>query len=201
MQDDLAIWFAGKDFSTDWTSSRIPIFAESLSDRRERVRNVLEIGSWEGRSAVFFLNFFPDCKVTSIDTFAGSAETDNHSDWAALVPHCEQRFDANLAEYGPRVEKIKSSSGAALPRLATAFRRFDFIYVDGSHHSADVYSDATLSWPMLERGGVLAFDDYGWALMEAEAECPKLGTDAFLAGHEGQYRELYRGYQIIIEKV
>ena len=39
----------------------------------DRVR-VIEIGSWEGRSALFFLNFFPRSRITCIDTFAGSSE-------------------------------------------------------------------------------------------------------------------------------
>jgi len=201
MSNDYAAWYAKKDFSTDWTSSRIPIFTYVLSGRREGIRNVLEIGSWEGRSAIFFLNYFSSCKLTAIDTFAGSSEVFHSSKWLQAAVDCERRFDANIAEFAARVEKIKGRSSEVLARLATQFKRFDFIYVDGSHHSADVYSDAALSWPMLVRGGVLAFDDYEWNLMASEAERPKLGTDAFLASHEGQYRELYRGYQIIIEKL
>ena len=92
-------------------------------------------------------------------------------------------------------------SCVGLARLATEFRRYDFIYVDGSHHSADVYIDAAASWPMLERGGIMMFDDYEWPMMPTEAECPKLGVDAFLAGHAEQYRELYRGYQVVIERI
>jgi predicted O-methyltransferase YrrM len=121
--------------------------------------------------------------------------------WSKFVPDCERRFDANIAEYGRRVEKIKARSCEALARLATEFRRFDFIYVDGGHHSTDVYTDAALSWPMLVRGGILAFDDYEWALMSTEVERPKLGVNAFLAGQAGQYRELHRGNQIVIEKI
>ena len=139
--------------------------------------------------------------MTTIDTFAGSAEHVENSAWAELVSDCERRFDANLSEYGSRVEKIKSRSFDALVCLAIGQSRFDFIYVDGSHHSTDVYADAALCWPMLVRGGILAFDDYGWTMRQAAEECPKLGVDTFLAGLEGQYRELYRRYLLIVEKV
>jgi hypothetical protein len=44
------------------------------------------------------------------------------------------------------------------------------------------------------------FDDYEWSMMQTEAERPKLGVDAFLAAQAGQYRELHRRYQIIIER-
>jgi predicted O-methyltransferase YrrM len=201
MQNDYSAYFAGKDFSTDWTSKRFALWTSLFSARRDKTFKVLEIGSWEGRSAIFFLNFFSHCTVTSIDTFGGSPEHIDSPVWAQFVPDCEQRFDANLAEYGRRVEKIKARSCVALARLASNFRRFDFIYVDGSHHSCDVYIDAATSWPMLVRGGFLVFDDYEWRRMPTEVERPKLGVDAFLTGQAAQYRELHRGYQIIIERM
>jgi hypothetical protein len=66
--------------------------------------------------------------------------------------------------------------------------------------AADAYSDAALTWPMIEPGGIVIFDDYEWPLMDDDRERPKLGIDAFLAATAGQYRELYRDYQIVIEK-
>jgi len=201
MQNDYSAWFAGKNFTTDWTSKRFGLWASLFSARRDQIFNVLEIGAWEGRSAIFFLNFFPQCTVTSIDTFAGSSEHINNPEWAKLIPDCEQRFDANLAEYGSRVEKVRAESRTGLARLAIDLRRFDFIYADGSHHSRDVYIDAVASWPMLVRGGILIFDDYEWPGIPTEVESPKLGVDAFLAAHATQYRELHRAYQIIIEKL
>jgi hypothetical protein len=144
--------------------------------------------------------FFPHCTVTSIDTFAGSSEHIDDPEWSELIAGCEQRFDANLAEYGPRSEKIKARSCLGLASLATSLRSFDFIYVDGSHHSSDVYIDSAASWPLLVRGGILIFDDYEWPGRPTEVECPKLGVDAFLASHAGHYRELHRGYEIVIEK-
>lgn len=200
MQNDYSAWFIGKDFTTDWTSKRSARWASLFSARRDNICKVLEIGSWEGRSAIFFLNFFPNCKVTSIDTFAGSPEHIQILGWANFISDCERRFDANLAEYGQRMEKIKATSCVGLAQLAMDFRRFDLIYVDGSHHSADVYIDAAASWPMLVSGGIMIFDDYEWSMMQTEAERPKLGVDAFLAAQAGQYRELHRRYQIIIER-
>jgi predicted O-methyltransferase YrrM len=196
---DCSAWFIGKSLSTDWASSN---FANSLlAGRRDRALKILEIGSWEGRSAIFFLRYFPHATLTTIDTFAGSPEIAADNQLADLIPGVEERFDSNVAEFGSRIEKIKATSHAALAGLATEFRRFDLIYIDGSHHSADVYADAAMSWPMLTRGGVLIFDDYKWQLMPTEVERPKLGVDAFLAAIAGQYRELHRSYQVVIEKI
>lgn len=100
-----------------------------------------------------------------------------------------------------RVEKIKGTSTSVLPELGVARRRFDLAYIDGSHLAADVYRDATLTWPMMQPGGILIFDDYEWDMAGEERERPKLGIDAFLATLGGQYQELYRGYQIAIAKL
>jgi predicted O-methyltransferase YrrM len=193
-------WFAGKTFSTDWSSAHYPVWKSLLNGRRENIAAVLEIGSWEGRSAVFFLNYFPHCSITCIDTFQGSAEHQK-PEWAVHAPEAEHRFDTNLAEFGSRVEKIKASSVEALARLAIASRRFDLVFVDAGHRAADVFADAAMSWPMVVPNGIMIFDDYGWTLMPAEEDRPKRGVDAFLAAQAGQYRELHRGYQIIIEKI
>jgi predicted O-methyltransferase YrrM len=195
-----AQWFSGKHLSTDWTSRYFPNWASLLAAHRDRALEVLEIGSWEGRSAIFFLRFLPHCRLTCVDTFQGNAEHALRDKWADALPHIEARFDSNLAEFADRFEKIKLSSTEALAALNAAGRKFDLAYIDGSHDSADVHHDAVLSWPMINDRGIVMFDDYEWSFFEDERRHPKLGVDTFLLTHAGQYRELHRGYQIIIEK-
>ena len=68
--------------------------------------------------------------------------------------------------------------------------------------AADVYSDAVLTWPMMESGGIVIFDDYEWEWdMGNGRQRPRLGIDAFLAAFRGQYRELHRAYQLVIAKL
>jgi predicted O-methyltransferase YrrM len=197
---EIAAWYEGKNFSCDWTTYNIPIWAELLAAFREKRVSVLEIGSWEGRSALFFLNYLRKAHVVCVDTFGGNVEHQLDEWFAKLVPETEAKFDANLAGFGSRVEKIKGPSGAVLPRLGVEGRRFHVAYIDGSHYPADVYSDAALTWPMMMPGGIVIFDDYDWDLME-EHERPKPGVDAFLAAIEGQYRVIHRAYQMVIEKL
>jgi hypothetical protein len=199
MDADFSAWFAGKSFSTDWTSRFFPVWASLLARRRDEPLQVLEIGSWEGRSAIFFLQYLRRCQITCIDTFSGSLEHTLRPKWSDQLPYVEARFDSNLAEFEGRVEKVKSTSTRALARLAADERNFDLVY-DGSHHSADVQADAVFSWPIVREGGIIIFDDYEWAFFLDEIDLPKLGIDTFLSVHAGQYRELHRSYQLIIEK-
>ena len=80
----------------------------------------------EGRSAVFWLELFPNCKLTCIDKFPEMAEV---------------RFDANVARYGSRVIKIKSRSATALDALRHNSAPVDLAYIDGDHHMHAVLAD------------------------------------------------------------
>ncbi|MBX9776317.1 MAG: class I SAM-dependent methyltransferase [Xanthobacteraceae bacterium] len=193
-------WETDKTFSTDWAGNHFFYWAELLDHLRDKPLRILEIGSWEGRSALFFLNYLPKSRIVCIDPFEGNAEHQADPYFRALARKSEAQFDRNLGGFGDRIEKIKGSSTTVLPALGIARRRFDLAYIDGSHIAADVYSDAVQTWPLIEPGGIVIFDDYEWPLMDNEAERPKLGIDAFLAAIDRQYRELHRDYQLVIAK-
>ncbi len=200
-EDQIASWYAGKSFSADWTTWHFANWVEFLHPLRSKPVRVLEIGSWEGRSALFFLNYFPASHVVCVDTFSGNIEHMRNPHFATLVPETERRFDANVAAFTARVEKIKGPSADVLPQLGVASRRFDIVYVDGSHRAADVYSDGALAWPMVARDGIVIFDDYEFDEIKDESERPKLGIEAFLAAFDGQYRLVHKAYQVVIAKL
>ena len=197
---EITSWEAGKTFSTDWAAAHFFTWAELLHPLRQKPVRILEIGSWEGRSALFFLNYLPLSRIVCVDTFGGNVEHLQDPYFAELAPKAEGQFDRNLAAFPDRLEKIKGSSTTVLPSLGIAGRRFDLAYIDGSHMAADAYSDAVLTWSMMEPGGLVIFDDYEWDLMNDELERPRLGIDAFLAAFRGCYREVLRSYQIVIAK-
>ncbi len=142
---DTSAWFAGKSFSFDWTSWHFPNWIKLLEPYRGRSLRVLEIGSWEGRSALFFLNHLPRARLTCIDSFEGGKEHRATPDSQAFLKRVEKWFDANTAPFKKRVEKIKAHSAPALAELGIRRRQFDVAYIDGSHVAADVYSDAVLT--------------------------------------------------------
>ena len=192
-------WFFGKQLSTNWGTEYFLLWRRVLSPVRKEVLRILEIGSWEGRSAVFFLNFFRRSTITCIDTFAGGEEHHTNKDWAAELPNIENRFDQNLAPFGCRVEKLKGSSKDGLRWLAEQRRRFDLAYVDGSHTYDDIMADGV--WPLVDPGGVIIWDDYKYGSELFVEQRPQTAIDTFLADHVGSYRQLAAGYQLIVEKM
>jgi predicted O-methyltransferase YrrM len=193
-------WYAGKTFSSDWTSWHFSTWMKILGPLRDEPVRILEIGSWEGRSALFFLNYLPRAQLVCVDTFGGNVEHHRDPWFAALVPEAEQRFDTNTTAFVTRIEKRKGPASDVLPELGIEPRRFDIAYVDGSHLAKDVYSDAVLTWSLMAPEGIVIFDDYEFDQNETELERPKLGIDAFLKAIEGQYRLIHKDYQLVIAK-
>jgi predicted O-methyltransferase YrrM len=184
---DYAPWFASGTFTSDWSSEHFDLWARILADRRGEPLDILEIGSFEGRSATFFLEYLPKSSIVCIDRF-----------FSASDPGYDVRFRNNVRRFGRRVEALRAESMLALHALLPNRRRFDLIYVDGGHARDDVLMDSLLSWRLLKAGGILIWDDY--ELLIAPNDGPKEAIDTVLRLFEGHYEELYRGWQIIIRK-
>ena len=194
-------YFAGKELTTNWTAEHYPLWAEILAPWLEKPIRILEIGSWEGRSALFFLNHLCHSSIVCVDTFAGSIE---HRAWPlaqqnAQLSGIERRFDNNLAQFSGRLEKRKETSLVALGTMGIERRQFDLVYIDGSHLAIDVYRDGVLAWPLLMPGGIMIFDDYQ-RKQGPEADWPHIGIDAFLHVTKNCYEEIHRDRQIVIRK-
>src|SRR4029453_1787209 len=142
-------------FTEGQVPPHVPIWTQHLSEMRGKENiHMLEVGSFEGRSAIWFLQnvlIHPSSTVTCVDLF-----------YSSRVPFCmrEIRFDHNIAASGfsGRVTKVKARSQEVLKLLRED--TYNIIYIDGSHRAADVQSDASLSWPLLKRNGIIIFDDY-----------------------------------------
>ena len=172
---------------------------------RQAPVRILEVGSFEGRSALFFLNFLPLSTIVCVDAWDSS---NIDAEVFATMPglrsefsKAQERFDCNLSPFADRTTKIVGQSADILPQLALSNEKFDLVYIDGEHTSVAVYRDCVLSWPLLKPRGIIIFDDYEWARPIAIERRPKLGIDAFLSTVGGKYRELHRAYQLIIQRM
>ena len=181
----------GYAFTSDYTSYNTSNWTRVFEEYRARpgVR-MLEIGSYEGRSAVWFLENIltdPSASIVCLDFFTS-------------VP-LYMRFDHNIriSGQGERVTRLKGHSAAVVSTLP--LDHFDIIYVDGSHRAADVLMDAILSWYRIKPGGILLFDDYLWAPGTPAIERPQMAIDLFLELFHGRYELLLKSYQVAIRKL
>lgn len=201
---EYSAWFKNKEFAFDWTSGHFATWSAILNPLKDLHVKVLEIGSYEGLSALFFLNFLPRSSIVCIDPWD---PVTIEPAVARLVPgdaeqyqFAEGRFDRNLRPFAERITKIKAFSVSALTDLGVNRRRFDLIYIDGSHRRADAYRDCTLSWPLLDPGGIMLIDDYEFGADLPDELKPKQGVDAFLSNVANEFEEVHRAYQVVIRK-
>lgn len=187
-----------KYFSTDWFSGNTfywnsLIYKKSLLNKN---LSCLEIGSWEGRSALFLLNTLPKSNIVCVDTWAGA---DEHKDLSNLSS-IESIFDANLAEFGSRIQKFKGTSYSFFDTLDSNIK-FDLIYIDGSHYVDDVLIDALKAFQILNIGGIIIFDDYFWKFYENSKFNPATAINMFLRLKSNFLKVEMVYSQIVISKV
>lgn len=157
-----------------------PFWARAFDGAAPSVREMLEIGAFDGRTTSFAARFFPNARITCIDPWTDYEEMSG-------LARAEEGFRRNVAEFGDRVRPVKGFSHTILPRLLVDGERFDVVFVDGSHAYADVVIDSQFGWRLLKPGGVLIWDDYLWRRGDHGRLVPKLAIDQFLSAHRGQY--------------
>ena len=117
--------------------------------RRLAPRASLEIGMAYGCSTLFFLAAIAKNGAgahTAIDPYELSY-------WHGIGAEKVRQVGANAFRF------VKETDYQAATDLARERRTFDFIFIDGSHRFDDALVDFTLFAPLLNKGGLIVFDD------------------------------------------
>lgn len=185
-------------FSFDWFSHNIGNWNKWLEKFKGKPIHALEIGCYEGKATCWLLENIlthPESTITVIDTFQGS---DEHTEFGVSFSNVLVNFCENTKAWTNKIRIVKGKSSEVSRHLT---EKFSIVYVDGSHRAPDVLTDGCLSWPMIEIGGILIFDDYGWDHYPDKTMNPRLGVDSFLSTFEGCYNLLAKEYQVAVEKI
>jgi predicted O-methyltransferase YrrM len=194
---------ADYEFTSDWTTNRLPVWRLHVEPLRGLPVRTLELGCYEGRASVWFLQnvlTHPLATLTVVDTFLGSDESG-----APAVEGMLERFQRNVQLTGSaiKVRILRSSTVQALAQLLTedgSENAFDLIYVDASHRADDVITDAVLSFRLLKLGGLIIFDDYEWEWRPSALDRPKIAIDAFMTIFQRSLAVVHIGYQVLLKK-
>lgn len=183
-------------YSFDWFSHNIPNWKIWLRKFKNKENlSFLELGCFEGLATKWILDNIlkgKNSRITVVDTFAGSIEHQKLDNSKML-----NRFKNNIGN-DPRVFIFQMTTKEF---LKNANELFDFIYIDASHKSKDVITDAILSWDILKKNGILIFDDYEWKKFPKTSNLhPKPAIDAFMNIFQGEYKLTGKGYQICLTK-
>ena len=185
-----------KNFSQKWFLNNFEIFHHYLPKNLDTNFSYLEIGSYEGLSALNILFNYKNSKVTTIDLWA---ESNVNSEYLSVdFNEIEKRFDENLEGY--KFNKIKNDSVVALRELLKKRIYFDFIYIDGSHNGEDILSDAIESYKLLNMGGIMIFDDIVNTNKNINIQS-YTGYESFYAIHKKNLQVLYLKNIAVVKKI
>ena len=155
--------------------------------------NYLEIGTYEGNSAMFVANTFPKSKVYCVDNWN---KTEEYGDQNFDI--VEKNFDYNTSSFN-NILKFKNNSDDFFKKNNALF---EVIYIDGYHKDFQVLKDCRNAWKILKKDGLLICDDYIWNFYENIKENPCYSINKFMdeIKNENKVLEVSKS-QIFIKKL
>ena len=185
INDDFFNYIKDFKFSRNYFKHNPPIWYEILNNNffLDKKVNVLEIGTFEGMSFLFFQKYLQLENLYCVDV----VENEN--------------FKFNKEKF--KNYKFFNTSSDDFFKKKTNIK-FDIIYVDGSHYAKDVYNDIINSYHNLTENGILIIDDF---LLDVEFRRNKNYFDEVMAGvfmffnEKINYKILYTGHQLILKKI
>lgn len=150
--DKLEGWF--------WNHSAVTMSTvlERTNRRRANGSDMLEIGSYHGKSAFFIAHYLRKSETLyCCDLFAKNQE-------GGVGNHCdEERFRENASKYLPlihgKLSTVKCDS-IHIRQMLPEGKKFRFIHVDGNHTYNHTLNDLQNSFSMLHHEGVICLDDW-----------------------------------------
>jgi predicted O-methyltransferase YrrM len=156
---------------------------------------VVEVGSWMGASTCFLAAGLKGtgAKVYAVDNFQGLSTCGEDAAW--YNRHFQKLgaqstldiFKGNFTALGlsARAAPVVSDSLAAAQSLAAKRGTIDLIFIDGDHSYEACKADIAAWAPLVKRGGVIAFHDFGSrasGVTQAIFEAIKVGRFAEIVG-------------------
>jgi predicted O-methyltransferase YrrM len=189
------------NYSVDWFTNNIPRWKEHFNHLAGKPLKMLELGSYEGMSAVWMLHnvlSHPKSEITCVDNFVPIPEF--HKGKSPMSSTIKRRFLANTKPFSNKVKLIAGDTRDVLKKTNITKKQFDIVYIDAGRHSKNVIEDAVLSFPLLKVGGHIVFDDYTNS-KKHDYTCPKKGIDAFLDIFSDELEVVNTSWQVIAVKI
>ena len=158
--------------------------------------DVLEIGSYEGRSSSFLLKTLEKMHLTCVDTFEPFHELQEKNN--KKFKKVYENFQKNIINFSSRVNVVKNTSDYF---FESNKKKFDLIYVDGSHEFEYVKRDANNAFKVLNKNGIIIFDDFLWHHKQPLKLSITYAILDFLNKNKLNIKILYVNYQLIVQKI
>jgi hypothetical protein len=158
--------FFEKDLTDSWNGGgNHSIFEELILSAKDRIKTIIEVGTWKGQSAINMANILKKnnikCKIYCVDTFLGGWKLEEN-DLKNGYPQIYYKFLNNIVH-----EKCEDYIIPCPNTSSFYYREFkkinltaDLIYIDGCHEYEEVYTDIKNYSDLLKPNGIIFGDDY-----------------------------------------
>ncbi len=186
----------------NWFANGVGNFSQVLEpDFGKPNYSALQVGAFVGHASLWLVKMLLDGEGSSlddVDTWLGSDEQAHQVlDFGNIEAEYDQRVGEWLATGKVRKHKMTSDQFFA----SDVRGEYDFIYIDGDHHAAQVYTDAVNAHRELKSGGILAFDDLTWTAGTGnQSDDPALGIWSFQHDFGSNYEVLIQNHQLWLRK-
>ncbi len=173
-----------------WFSKSDMLSLHNLFLKFDTPINVLEIGTWKGRSTVFSLLSLPEnSTLIAIDIFPDANDHAMDKSVCGKITSEELYCQcmSNISEVSKNyrqdidIEILRADSKELLSIWIddNTYKKFDLIFIDGDHSYEGFAIDFLNSLKLLKSGGILCGHDYGYSGPEVTKFLLLLGDDLF----------------------
>lgn len=159
--------------------------------KKRKINNILEIGTYEGLASIWFEKKYLKNKSSSLvivdPFFIDDKTTDMKNDTEKIFYSNFNKLNKN------KVSFYKKTSDKFFEETS---KKFDFIYIDGSHELNAISNDLNNADKHLVKGGIIWCDDY----RKSTINC-YIPIDNFLNKNKNRYKVIFAAYQIAFKKI
>tara|TARA_B110000259_G_scaffold106404_1_gene121980 strand:- start:24 stop:740 length:717 start_codon:yes stop_codon:yes gene_type:complete len=188
-------FLVSKKTTTDYFSLNA-YYWDLIINKNFNTFSYLEIGSWEGNSALYILENFKTKKVVCVDIWDLYEDSYKNESFKRF-----ENFQSNLLSYKDRYSFFKNTSDIF---FQDNNEKFDIIYIDGWHEAPQVYKDICNSWNCLNKDGIIICDDYFYGDIKSNlnTNLPADSINRFILENENKVKVLnVNNTQVFIKKL
>ena len=126
--------------------------------QKNKFKNLCELGHFHGKSSIYLGAILEEQGFGKLTTFDQT--------WSErLVPRIYDLIDEfSLKEYVTPVISAEGYIWELTKLIESNAQKFDFCYIDGAHSLQDTALAFVLTDILLDKGGIIIFDDLNWTL-------------------------------------
>jgi predicted O-methyltransferase YrrM len=171
------------------------IFASLSVLKKNKIKNILEVGTYDAKTTLIISLLFPDAKITTID-LPSSSDTFRYSyGREALVLDFVKKRN-NLLSRSKSIDFIEMNSMNLCNFIENTY---DLIWIDGAHGYPVVACDIINSYRLLNNNGIAMIDDV-WVKTRKNDQIYK-SIAAFETLNSLVDAKLIRNYSLLLKRL